>query len=112
MFRVVVHPDALAELDGIVPFHRRKIVSAMNEVLTRDPMSTRRSRVKKLRGTFWPPFRLRVGDFRVYHDVDVARREVVVMHVWEKGRAQPPDGSVPGEAPAAHRRRKRRRRDP
>jgi mRNA-degrading endonuclease RelE of RelBE toxin-antitoxin system len=41
-------------------------------------------------GEFYPPYRLRVGDFRVYYDVDESRSEVVVLHVWEKGRQSTP----------------------
>jgi len=48
----------------------------MEAIPTNEPTVERRSRVKRLRDDFFPPFRLRVGDFRVYYDVDDERREV------------------------------------
>jgi len=92
MFRVVLHSDAARELERIAMFHRRAILQAMRLTLTREPTAERRSRVKRMRGDFYPPFRLRVGEFRVYDDVDEERSEVIVLHVWEKGRrSTPPD---------------------
>jgi mRNA-degrading endonuclease RelE of RelBE toxin-antitoxin system len=88
MFRVVIHPDAFAELTRVPAFHRVTILDTMRTLLSRDPMTARRSRVKKMKGPFWPPYRLRVGDFRVYYDVDESRREVLVLHIWEKGRTE------------------------
>lgn len=99
MFRVVVHPDALAELDRVAAFDRKAILAALKAVLRHDPMGERRSRVKKMRGDFWPPFRLRVGEFRVYYDVDPARQEVLVLHVWEKGRSVTPRSLAPEGEP-------------
>ena len=95
MFRVVVHPDAVVELERLGAFHRKTILAAVRASLTRDPMTERRSRVKKMKGDFWPPFRLRVGDFRVYYDVDEARSEVLVLHVWQKGRSVTPERLEP-----------------
>jgi len=59
------------------------------------PTLERRSRVKRMRGNFYPPYRLRVGDFRVYYDVDERRSEVLVLHVWEKGRRATPHAVGP-----------------
>ena len=62
----------------------------MEAIPTNEPTVERRSRVERMRDDFFPPFRLRVGDFRVYYDVDDERREVLVLHVWEKGRQTTP----------------------
>ncbi len=83
---MVVHPEAVRELDAIPVFHRKTILSVMEKVLAAQPTNERRSRVKRMRGDFYPPYRLRVGEFRVYYDVDERRSEVLVLHVWQKGR--------------------------
>ena len=101
MFRVVVHPEAVRELDAIPVFHRRTILSVVRKVLAGQPTLERRSRVKRMRGEFYPPYRLRVGDFRVYYDVDEGRSEVFVLHVWEKSRQSTPHavGPIRGRKP-------------
>ncbi len=95
MFRVVVHPEAVRELNAIPMFHRKTILSVMRKVLAEQPTLEWRSRVKRMRGDFYPPYRLRVGDFRVYYDVDQRRSEVLVLHVWEKGRQSTPHAVGP-----------------
>jgi mRNA-degrading endonuclease RelE of RelBE toxin-antitoxin system len=92
---VVVHPEAVRELKAIPVFHRRTIVSVVRKVLAEHPTLERRSRVKRMRAEFYPPYRLRVGDFRVYYDVDERRLEVLVLHVWEKGRQSTPNAVGP-----------------
>ena len=106
MFRVVVHPEAVRELNAISVFHRRTILSVVRKVLAEQPTLERRSRVKRMRGEFYPPYRLRVGDFRVYYDVDERRSEVLVLHVWEKGRQATPHtvGPIGGRKPLRWRR--------
>ena len=94
MFRVVVHPGAVRELNAIPVFHRKTILSVVRKV-AEQPTLERRSRVKRMRGNFYPPYRLRVGDFRVYYDVDERRSEVLVLHVWEKGRQATPHAVRP-----------------
>ena len=90
MFRVVIHPEAVRELNAIRVFHRRTILSVVRKVLAVEPTLERRSRVKRMRGDFYPPYRLRVADSRVYYDVDERRSEVLVLHVWDKGRRLTP----------------------
>lgn len=92
---MVVHPEAVRELNAISMFHRRMISSVVRKVLTEQPTVERRSRVKRMRGEFYPPYRLRVGDFRVYYDVDQRRSEVLILHVWEKGRQSTPHAVEP-----------------
>ena len=80
----------MRELDALRAFHRTGILDVVRRVLSQAPTRVGRSRVKRMREGFYPPHRLRVGDFRVYYDVDEERMEVVVLHVWEKGRRVTP----------------------
>jgi mRNA-degrading endonuclease RelE of RelBE toxin-antitoxin system len=84
--------DALLDRPGEAQVEHvdRKILSVVRKVLAEQPTLERRSRVKRMRAEFYPPYRLRVGDFRVYYDVDERRSEVLVLHVWEKGRQSTP----------------------
>ena len=91
----------MRELNAIPMFHRKTILSVVRKVLAEQPTLERRSRVRRMRGEFYPPYRLRVGDFRVYYDVDEGRSEVFVLHVWEKSRQSTPRtaGPIGGRKP-------------
>ncbi|MCL4833735.1 MAG: type II toxin-antitoxin system RelE/ParE family toxin [Caldilineaceae bacterium] len=45
---------------------------------------TSRSRIKRLRGIDSPGYRLRVGEHRVYYDVDLAEETVTVLRILTK----------------------------
>jgi mRNA interferase RelE/StbE len=92
-FEVVLDQEASRELEEVPVFHRRAIVEIMEKILTRDPTTERRSRIKRLRRGFFPPYRLRVGEYRVYYDVDESKSRVNVLHIWKKGRAPTPSGT-------------------
>ncbi len=91
MFRVVLHAGAARELREVPAYHRKTIVETMESILQTEPTTERRSRVKRMHAGFHPPFRLRVGDYRVYYDVDESQRTVMVLHIWRKGRQTTPD---------------------
>jgi mRNA interferase RelE/StbE len=44
-------------------------VDALETHLRHEPRKTSRSRIKKLRGTRRPQYRLRVGEVRVFYDI-------------------------------------------
>ena len=74
-FVIKIVPSALKEPENIRAFDRRKIVQAIEEQLTHEPTSTTRNR--KILPDLEPPFdceppiwQLRVGDYRVFYDVD------------------------------------------
>lgn len=75
-FTVQIVPSALQELQALKRFLRRRIVDSIDEQLQHQPTTSTRHR-KVLQVTdasfaFEPPlWELRVGDFRVFYDVDV-----------------------------------------
>lgn len=88
-FAVQIVPSALAELKAIKVFHRRQIAQAIDEQLQGQPTSPTRNRkilaVTDATFAFEPPlWELRVGDFRVFYDVDEANEVVCVRAVREK----------------------------
>jgi len=76
--------EAEADLDRLKPFNRNRILDAIESYLGHTPMQTGRSRIKRLRSVESPGYRLRVGEFRVFYDVDEARRSVTVLRVLSK----------------------------
>jgi len=83
-FEVEVTEEAETDLDSIKPFYRKQILDAMETYLRDAPERTSRSRIKRLRSVDSPGYRLRVGDFRVFYDVDPEERCVTILRVLSK----------------------------
>jgi mRNA-degrading endonuclease RelE of RelBE toxin-antitoxin system len=88
-FSLAIVPSALAELKAIKVFYRRAIVRAIEEQLQHQPTVATKNR-KLLAGAQpsfeceLPIWELRVGDFRVFYDVDEQAQVVYVRAVREK----------------------------
>ena len=79
MFEVIVEEAAEEDLDELRTFDRRVIEDAMDEQLSNDPLV--RTRNRKPLHSFMPAWehvqpiwQLRVGDLRIFYDVDELRR--------------------------------------
>ncbi len=84
-YRVVFSPEAREDYDALPSRIRAEVRDAVNRHLAHQPMQVSRSRIKRLRGTRKPQYRLRVGDVRVFYDI---RRDVVdVLGIVEKAMA-------------------------
>lgn len=82
------------DLRAIRAFDVRQVLTAIDQVLTHNPKAVSKRRIKRMLQPFWSQFRLRVGDFRVYYDVDDAVLVVKVLRVLAKGT-----GPTPQEPP-------------
>lgn len=92
-FAIKLHGCAAAELKGLRVYDQRRIAETIDRHL-RD-QATVASRNRKCLAAFTPSFEhvppiweLRVGDFRVFYDVDEESQVVNVRAVREKGRGQ------------------------
>jgi|SRR3972149_8688003 len=83
-FEIEVTRQAESDLDAIKRFYRNQILDAIEAHLCHNPQRVSRTRIKRLRSVDSPGFRLRVGDFRVFYDVDEAGRLVTVLWVVSK----------------------------
>ena len=79
-------PQAVDDLDGIRAYERRAILDTVNRILTTTPTRLGKSRIKRLRGTDSPEYRLRVGEFRVFYDVH--EDEVYILRVLSKAATE------------------------
>lgn len=91
MFEIRFTEGAVTDLDGLRPFERIRIVEEIGQQLAEHP-DVESARRKLLVGLV-PPFehvppiwQLRVGEFRVFYDVDGETPEVVIRAVRRKGR--------------------------
>ena len=89
MYAIHFKELAVADLQTIRPFHRRRIVDALEEQLKSRPLEPHRNR-KPLVGlaTPWeqvrPVWQLRVGTYRVFYDVDEEERQVIIQAIRHK----------------------------
>jgi mRNA interferase RelE/StbE len=86
--------EAVDDLHGMRVFDRRQVLDGIELHLTHQPTFVSKSRIKAMSQPFWSQYRLRVGDFRIYYDVNEEVRVVNVLRVLVKTTNQ-----TPGESP-------------
>lgn len=84
-FRVVFAPEARDDFYNLSARLRAEVGDAVSRHLVRQPARVSRSRIKRLRGTRRPQYRLRVATVRVFYDV--RDDEVEVLAIVEKSAA-------------------------
>ncbi len=83
-FEIEVTAEAEKDLDAIRPYYRRQILDGLERFLRHAPTQESRARIKRLRLLDSPAYRLRLGDFRVFYDVDETAAVVTVLRVLSK----------------------------
>lgn len=94
-FTVEIVPSALKELQAFKPYCQRQIADAIDQQLPHQPNVPTRHRkplaVTEASFAFDPPlWELRIGDNRVFYDVDEAEQIVLIRSI----RAQPPHANT------------------
>jgi mRNA-degrading endonuclease RelE of RelBE toxin-antitoxin system len=83
-FAILFVVEAQVDLDSIRPFDRRRILDDIELHLQFAPARVSRARIKRLRSTVSPTYRLRIADYRVFYDVDERAKVVTVLRVLSK----------------------------
>lgn len=81
---IVLKPSAERDMDRLRKFDATRIADAMERYLQSTPTKASRSRIKRLRGSRNPNYRLRIGDYRVFFAVGEEGLRVDVMRVMHK----------------------------
>jgi mRNA-degrading endonuclease RelE of RelBE toxin-antitoxin system len=89
-YDILISDSAMQDLKNLRAFDRSGIFEAMDEHLAHEPTKESKSGIKKLAQPAISQYRLRVGDYRVYYDVEESVHRVLVMQVFEKGRSTTP----------------------
>src|SRR3954463_14431963 len=84
-FKINFDPEARGDLKTMRGFERAGILDAIERLLVPSPTITSRSRIKRLRGIDSPEYRLRVGEMRVFYDVE--DDEVYVLRILPKSES-------------------------
>lgn len=93
MYRIRFARGALDDLKRLQAHDGARVIEEIERRLTEHPQGPSRNR-KELAGLVppWehvkPVWELRVGDLRVFHDVDTATRQVIVRAIRRKGRSR------------------------
>ena len=83
-----MQPSAVSDLDRLRKFDAALVADAMDKHLAQAPERPSKSRIKRLRGLSNPDYRLRVGDFRVFYNIDESADTVVVFRVLHKDQTR------------------------
>ena len=81
-YRIRIVEDADVELRTVPVFHRRRIAQTIAKLLGADPKQESKSRIKRLIQPAASVYRIRVGDYRVFYDVE--DDVVTVLHIRHK----------------------------
>ncbi len=79
---IILSPEAVSDLRSLRANVRSEVRDALERHLRSQPAKSSRSRIKRLRGLSRPQYRLRVGDVRVYYDIEGS--EVHVLAIVDK----------------------------
>jgi mRNA-degrading endonuclease RelE of RelBE toxin-antitoxin system len=82
-YKVEFSPEALEHLDEFRKFDQQRIIDAVEAHLTHAPSKASRHR-KLMRSNLVATRELRVGDFRVYYDVDDSLKLVLIRAIGLK----------------------------
>ena len=83
-YAIVFAPEALEDLKRLSKVDAGAVIDAIELHLRHAPTMLSKSRIKRLREVTSPEYRLRVDDWRVFHDV-------VENEVWIRGVVKKPD---------------------
>ena len=91
-YEILIVPEAIDELNELPMYLRRRVAAAIDRDLTYEPMTVARNR-KPLPGLspsfahVRPVWELRVGDYRVFYDIEHEDWAVFVRAVRFKGQS-------------------------
>jgi mRNA-degrading endonuclease RelE of RelBE toxin-antitoxin system len=104
-FEIVLAPGAVRAMRALPAGRRAEVRDAIEAHLRHEPRKVSKSRIKRLRGSSQPQFRLRVGEIRVFYDVTDEIVEILAIvtkdqaQEWldQEGTPHPDGGSSGGE---------------
>ena len=78
-YAIVLAPEAAEDFRALKANLRSTVREALETHLRHDPTKVSKSRIKRLRGTKRPQYRLRVGEIRVFYDVTETTVEILAI---------------------------------
>src|SRR5947207_287804 len=78
-YAIVLAPEAVEDLKRLSANLRATLRPALETHLRYEPERVSRSRIKRLQGVLRPQYRLRVGEVRVFYDVNDMTVEILAI---------------------------------
>jgi len=85
-YEIILSPEAERDYKRLKAPIRSGVRDSMEVHLRHEPMKTSKSRIKRLRGLTQPQYRLRVGEIRVFYDIE--GDSVLVLGIVLKSEAE------------------------
>ncbi len=76
---IILAPEAQEDFKALRANRRAAVRDGMEAHLRHEPTKTTRNRIKRLRGTSRPQYRLRIEDVRIFYDVSDEAVEVLAI---------------------------------
>ncbi len=84
-YNLLIEERAVKELKSLPDDIRNRIKDKIKDILREDPLPGGKGDIKKITGTeYW---RLRVGDYRVFYDVNRGEKKVYILSVKHRSDA-------------------------
>lgn len=80
----MLKPSAVRDLDRLQKYDAAMIADGVEKFLSDTPTREGKSRIKRSRGIENPDYRLRLGEYRVFYNVDAVGRRVEVLRILHK----------------------------
>jgi mRNA-degrading endonuclease RelE of RelBE toxin-antitoxin system len=84
-FDILLAPEAVDDFRRLAANVRATVRDAIEAHLRHEPAKTSRSRIKRLRGLDQPQYRLRIGEIRVFYDIQ--KETVEILAILSKSEA-------------------------
>jgi mRNA interferase RelE/StbE len=88
VYQIIIARSAVKEYEKLDPSSRSEAKKAMIRYLQSEPKRIRKTRVKRLVGLRRPQYRLRVGDLRIYYDVNDKQKRVEILGFVPKAQTE------------------------
>ncbi len=78
-YEIILAPEAIQDLNALKAPIRASVKKALEIHLRHEPAKLSKARIKRLRGTSRPQYRLRIGEIRVFYDITGTNVEVLAI---------------------------------
>ena len=84
-YKLLIEERAVEELKSLPPKIQERVKKKIRSVLKENPFPRGEGDIKRIQGSkFW---RLRIGDYRVFYDVDREENTVYILSVRHRSKA-------------------------
>lgn len=103
-YELVFAPGAVEELRALRAYERRQVRDVLEDHLRFQPTRVSKSRIKRLRGLTRPQYRLRIGQLRVFYDIEEETVQILAIvpkeqvSEWLEEEGIPKPKGRPGES--------------